>query len=150
MAFNGAENAFCMLQFSKCESIVMVQLRFRTHYHNSFINKTGLHLILIMMSVGTSMIHFPHWIGRASQDDSPLFPRPPRSSDLTPCDFFLWGYVKDHVFVPSMPVDLAELRQRLEHAVAGIDHQMLVRVWHDLDYRIDVCQVTNGGQVKHL
>ena len=26
-----------------------------------------------------------------------------------------------------MPVDLAELRQRIEYAVAGIDHQMLVR-----------------------
>ena len=41
---------------------------------------------------------------------------PPRSPDLTPCDFFLWGYVKDHVFVPPMPLDLAELRQRIEHA----------------------------------
>ena len=53
----------------------------------------------------------PHrWIGRASQDDSPLLLR---SLDLTPCDIFLWGYVKDHVFVPPMPLDLAELRQRL-------------------------------------
>ena len=31
-----------------------------------------------------------------------------------------------------MPLDLAELRQRIEHAVAGIDHQMLVRVWQEL------------------
>ena len=41
-----------------------------------------------------------------------------------------------------MPLDLAELRQRNEHAVAGIDHQMLVRVWQELDYRIDVCRFT--------
>ena len=89
----------------------------------------------------------PHvWIGRASQDDSPLLPWPPRPPDLTPCDFLLQGYVKDHVFVPPMPLDLVELRQRIEHAVAGIDHQMLlVRVWQELDYRIDVCRVTNGG-----
>ena len=52
----------------------------------------------------------PHrWIGRGSQDDSPLLPWPPRSPDLTPCDFFLWGYVKDHVFFPPIPLDLAEL-----------------------------------------
>ena len=35
------------------------------------------------------------WIGHASQDDCPLLPWPPRSPDLTPCDFFLWGDVKD-------------------------------------------------------
>ena len=53
---------------------------------------------------------------------------PPRSPDLSPCDFFLWDYVKDHVFVRPILLDLAELRQSIEHAVAGIDHQMLVRV----------------------
>ena len=34
----------------------------------------------------------PHrWIGRASQDDSPLLQWPPRLPNLSPCDFFLWG-----------------------------------------------------------
>jgi len=28
---------------------------------------------------------------------------PARSPDLTPCDYFLWGYVKDKVFVPPQP-----------------------------------------------
>ena len=97
MAFTGAEKAFCVLQFIKFECIVMVQRRFRTQYHNSFINKTGLHLIFIMMSVGTHRL-----IGRASQGDSPLPAWPQRSPELTPCDFFLWGYAKDHVFVPSL------------------------------------------------
>ena len=37
--------------------------------------------------------HFPNrWIGR----DGP-HAGPPRSTDLTPLDFFLWGYVKDRV-----------------------------------------------------
>ena len=31
------------------------------------------------------------WIGRASHNDSPLLPYPPRSPDLNPCDFFLMG-----------------------------------------------------------
>ena len=47
---------------------------------------------------------------------------PPRSPYLTPCDLFLWVYVKDHVFIPPMPLDLAELQQRIEQALAGIDH----------------------------
>ena len=46
--------------------------------------------------------------------------------------------LKIHVFILPMLLDLAELRQRTEHAVAGIDHQMLVRLWQELDYKIDV------------
>ena len=52
----------------------------------------------------------PHrWIGRVSEDNSRHLPWPPKSHDLAPCDFFLWGYVKDHVFVLPMPINLAEL-----------------------------------------
>ena len=40
------------------------------------------------------------------------------SPDLTPCDFFLWGYIKDRVFVPPLPVSLNELKQRITTAVA--------------------------------
>ena len=54
----------------------------------------------------------PHrWIGRAS-DSNLVFARwPPRSPDLTPCDFFLWGYVKDKVYVPPLPESLDELKR---------------------------------------
>ncbi|PSN36543.1 hypothetical protein C0J52_22517 [Blattella germanica] len=38
------------------------------------------------------------WIGRASRVDMQLLCWPPRFPDITPCDFHLWGYVKDSVF----------------------------------------------------
>ncbi|GFG39802.1 hypothetical protein Cfor_10577 [Coptotermes formosanus] len=68
------------------------------------------------------------WIGRASDNDSPVLPWPPRSPDVTVCDFFLWGYIKDRVYVPPMPRDLAQLRQSIVGAVAAVDRQMLQRV----------------------
>ena len=34
------------------------------------------------------------WIGRVGKEDLSLQFWPPRSPDLTPCDFFLWGFVK--------------------------------------------------------
>ena len=37
---------------------------------------------------------------------------PPRSPDLTPCDFFLWGYLKDKVFMTPTE-SLNVLRQRI-------------------------------------
>jgi len=49
------------------------------------------------------------WIGRASHNDSPLLSWPPRSPDLTSCDYFLWGYIEDCVYVPPLPRDLPQL-----------------------------------------
>ena len=49
-----------------------------------------------------------------------------------------------------MPLDLAELRQGVEHAAAGINPQLLVSVRQELDFRIDACRVTNGGHMEHL
>ncbi|KAJ4428101.1 hypothetical protein ANN_24115 [Periplaneta americana] len=43
------------------------------------------------------------WIGRGGGEDQLHRKWPTRSSDLTPCDFYLWGYVKDRVFIPPMP-----------------------------------------------
>jgi hypothetical protein len=64
--------------------------------------------------------------------------QPPRSLDLTPCKFFLWGYIKDRVFVPPLPVSLNDLKWRITTAVASVDEDMLWCVWNELDYRIDI------------
>jgi hypothetical protein len=69
----------------------------------------------------------------------------PRSPDLTSFDFFLWGYVKDVVYVPPLPIQ--ELKQRIIAAVAAINRDMLERVWTEMDYRIDVCRVTRGSHI---
>ena len=90
-----------------------------------------------------------HWIGHASGNDQPLMLWPPRPPDITPCDFFLWGYVKDRVFVPPLPHDLANLRHIIA-AVKNIDAPMLMRVWQELEYHIDVSHVTRGAYIEHL
>jgi hypothetical protein len=54
------------------------------------------------------------------------------------------------VYVSPMPRDLPQLRHRITEAVAAIERQMLQRVWQELDYRIDICRVTNGGHIEHL
>jgi len=75
---------------------------------------------------------------------------PPRSPDLTPCDFFLWGYIKDRVFVPPLQESLNELKQRITTAVASVDKDMLRSVGTELEYRIDICRVTKGSHIEHL
>jgi len=90
------------------------------------------------------------YIGSTVQEDEALMRWPPRSPDLTPYDFFLWGFVKDTVFVPALPANLQDLRNRINAAVALVDRDMLTRVWNEMDHRIDVCRITKGVHIEHL
>ena len=86
---------------------------------------------------------FPdRWIGR----DGPI-PWPPRSPDITPLDFFLWGYVKDIVYRTKIR-DITDLKQRITDAIATIDEAMLQRTWQEIEYRLDVLRATNGAHVE--
>ena len=60
------------------------------------------------------------WIERT---DSIEFP--PRSPDLTPLDFFLWGYVKDKVY-STKPATINELRSSIEIKCTQIQHEMIM------------------------
>jgi hypothetical protein len=72
-------------------------------------------------------------------------PWPLRSPDLTPLDFFSWGFVKDRVYVPPLPANVAGFRIRITAAVAEVTPEMLRRVWEETEYRWDICRITNGS-----
>jgi hypothetical protein len=79
------------------------------------------------------------WIGRASENDHTPMLWPPEVPWNYALWFFLWGYVKDWVFVPPLPCDLADLEAWIIAAVMNIDAPMLTCFWQELEYRIDVC-----------
>jgi len=70
--------------------------------------------------------------------------------DATPCDFFQRGYFKDQVYVPPLPASTAELKVRIRTAIQTVTADMLQTVWNELDYRVDVCRITNGAHIEHL
>lgn len=37
-------------------------------------------------------------------------------TDFMLCDFYIWGFIKDRVYVPSLPTNLPNLRNRIEEA----------------------------------
>ena len=95
--------------------------------------------------------HLPQrWVRHTGCDDEVLLKWPQRSPDMTPCDFFLWGFVKDRVFVPPLPRDLMELRERIREAFAAVTRDLLMRVWTEMDYRLDICRVTKGAHIESL
>jgi hypothetical protein len=69
---------------------------------------------------------------------------------FTPCDFFLQGYIKNRVFVPPLVNTLVDLCVRITAAITEIDPNMLLRVWEELNYRLDVCRVMRGAHIEHL
>ncbi|PNF41647.1 hypothetical protein B7P43_G07629 [Cryptotermes secundus] len=106
-----------------------------------FERQDGMHWSL---DVGRSLnITFQdRWIGRGGP-----IRWPPRSPDLTPFDFFLWGYVKDRVFVLSVN-DLPDLRVRIRETTATVPMNMLERMWQEIEYRLDIVRATNGAHVE--
>ena len=74
---------------------------------------------------------------------------PPRSPDLTPCDFFLWGYLKDKVYV-TPPASIAELRDRItrEFDVLKRNIQLIRSAMWAMVNRVEVCIERNGGHVE--
>lgn len=82
---------------------------------------------------------FPErWMGRSS----PNMPWPPRSPDLTPCDFFLWGFIKDKVYT-TRPRDLLELKDRIRTAFNEITVEMRFKT--ALQYKERLQQVLENG-----
>lgn len=76
-------------------------------------------------------------------------PWPARSPDLTPCDFFLWGFIKDNVYAERVH-SLEELKNRVRRAIALITPQMLAKVHLETIKRARVCMAQEGGHIEHL
>ena len=69
---------------------------------------------------------------------------PPQSPDLTSPDFFLWGYLKEKVFV-NKPQSINDLKRNIEDQIRAISPEMLSNVKQsELDRAIQ-CETENGG-----
>ncbi|GFS57522.1 hypothetical protein TNCV_1401861 [Trichonephila clavipes] len=61
---------------------------------------------------------------------------PPRSCDLTPLDYFLWGYVKSLVYADK-PQTLDHLEDNIRRVIADIRPQMLEKIIENGTSRLD-------------
>jgi hypothetical protein len=88
---------------------------------------------------------FPRrWIGRRGFVEWPA-----RSPDLTPLDFFLWGYIKSKVYV-NRPQNLQNLKDRIRHEMSLITPEVIRNVLDECVRRFAYCQETDGGHFEHL
>ncbi|GBM89640.1 hypothetical protein AVEN_260660-1 [Araneus ventricosus] len=73
---------------------------------------------------------------------------PPRSPDLNPLDFFLWGYNKQRLYATPPPT-LRELRKRITDACASVSPAMLYNVQREVQSRVQMCIVAEGHHFEH-
>lgn len=76
-------------------------------------------------------------------------PWPARSPDMTPLDFFLWGYVENYVYKHNFETEV-ELRRLVLEAFQSITPEMLSNVLESTVRRCYLCLENNGNHFEHL
>ncbi|GFV80910.1 transposable element Tc3 transposase [Trichonephila clavipes] len=74
---------------------------------------------------------------------------PPRSCDLTPLDYFLWGYVKSLVYVDK-PQTLDHLEDNIRRVIADIRPQMLEKVIENWTSRLDYIRAIRSSAMPEI
>ncbi|GFS85600.1 uncharacterized protein TNCV_2794381 [Trichonephila clavipes] len=73
----------------------------------------------------------------------------PRSCDLTPLDYFLWGYVKSLVYADK-PQTLDHLEDNIRRVIADIRPQMLEKVIENWTSRLDYIRASRGSPMPEI
>ena len=74
-------------------------------------------------------------------------PWPPRSPDLSMCDFFLWGFLKSIVYRRPLQ-DINELKVAITEAFQQVTVTMLEKAALDYRRRLHKCLENDGGHVE--
>ena len=73
---------------------------------------------------------------------------PPRSPDLTPADFFLWGLLKGKVY-KNTPRTIEQLKDAIRKEIQAVNADTLGKVFQNLEKRIQGCLDVEGDQFEH-
>ena len=70
-------------------------------------------------------------------------PWPPRSPDLSPLDFFLWGYIKNIVYAEKI-----HLQDRITSTIETVTRDVIQKTWQEIEFCLDVSRATNGAHIE--
>ena len=74
---------------------------------------------------------------------------PPYSPDINPCDFFLWGYLKDRVYRTS-PKTIDDLKLAIQTEINGVRTEVLKSVTDNFKKRIYNLVASEGEHFENL
>ena len=74
---------------------------------------------------------------------------PPRSPDLTPPEYFLWGYLKGRVY-QNKPRTIDALKANIAEKIQAVTADVLARTFQNMARQVQSCLDANGGQFQHM
>ncbi|GFT46894.1 uncharacterized protein TNCV_3989541 [Trichonephila clavipes] len=74
---------------------------------------------------------------------------PPRSPDLSPCDYWLWGYLKSQVY-RDRPTSLGMLKDNIRLQCLTITPDMLYSTVHNIIPRLQLLLRNDGEHIEHF
>jgi hypothetical protein len=74
---------------------------------------------------------------------------PPRSYDLTPCDFIFGGFVKSRVYTNKSQT-IPELKAEIRRVIGETEPQLYGNVMESFVKRARVCQQSHGGHLSDI
>ena len=74
----------------------------------------------------------------------------PYSPDLTPPDFFLWGYLKDRIFGNPRPCTLDQLKENICREIRNIPQETFPKVMANMATRVQSVIGKRGVYVEHV
>jgi hypothetical protein len=74
---------------------------------------------------------------------------PPRSYNLAPCDFFLWGFIKSLVYVNKLR-SLLDLKQEIQRVINELDGQVCENVICNFMNKVTACRASREGQMHDI
>ena len=74
---------------------------------------------------------------------------PPRSPDLTPPDYFLWGYLKERVYI-NKPQTIQQLKDKISAEIRGLQPELKITVMANAIERERLCKAGNGGHLRRI
>ncbi len=126
-------------------SFLVPQLKRRRKLSRTFFQQDGATCHTSRVTLEFLRKHF----GDRLVSRSTEFQWPPRSPDLSVCDYFLWGYLKQRVYV-NKPRTLDQLRTNIETEIANISPAILQKVFKNFEKRLENCIECNGHHLNDV
>lgn len=89
-----------------------------------------------------------HFGGRVISQKTEI-PWPAHSPDLTPLDFYLWGFMKTQVYAMN-PESLPDLKKAIRKVARAITPQTCAKAIAEVGRRTELCILRDGGHLEHV
>ena len=74
---------------------------------------------------------------------------PPRSCNLTPLDYYLWGAVEDKCYAYK-PEIIDAVMENIREAIGGIQLHIIDNVLKNWTYRVGYCMTSRGSHLNEI